>query len=521
MKIRGRDIATGVAGLLLLGTTATGLTGWYLEHQRVASLETRLAEAQNQEKRSAVDRSISKQMEEIAYQQKEVSDEQREEAIQQKHVADEMRQRSEVERMNALKAQEQAVASERQAQEARLLAEQERQMAEHQRLQAELSKRMTDTLSFVALARSLGALSTTQTQLGNTELAELLAYASYHFINRYHGDVYYPAIFQALMMASHTKRSWSKHNGLLMASEFIHETDERLVTVSTYGEIMIHKKDGDQMQSEMLWSDKNYDFRDVFVDDKVIYAISRSGHLVIIDGDDSRVIALPDLDNPMAVNKLDDGNLLLVGENGLAQYEKQRKMIVATRELDFRVLTSNRYNKKPILFDDQGRQHEVESFNDLKTTNAPVQGRITAFGSSKNTKQRAYGMSDGTIYLYDETTDKTQKLEGHLSRISMLKFNGNKLFSSSYDGTMRLWNTNSDKIESTTLISAGSWIMDFIFDHSKQYAWLGDQNGNLTEALLSVPMMVERISKGLKRNFTTEEWNYYIGRNVPYESFIK
>ena len=94
--MKKRNIATGVAGLLLLGATATGFTGWYLERQRVDSLQTLLAEAQDQEKRSAVDRSVSKQMEEIAYQQKEISDEQREEAIQQKHVADEMRQRSEV-----------------------------------------------------------------------------------------------------------------------------------------------------------------------------------------------------------------------------------------------------------------------------------------------------------------------------------------------------------------------------------------------------------------------------------------
>jgi hypothetical protein len=32
--------------------------------------------------------------------------------------------------------------------------------------------------------------------------------------------------------------------------------------------------------------------------------------------------------------------------------------------------------------------------------------------------------------------------------------------------------------------------------------------------------MVGIIKKKLKRNLTTEEWNYYIGENVPYESFI-
>ena len=44
--------------------------------------------------------------------------------------------------------------------------------------------------------------------------------------------------------------------------------------------------------------------------------------------------------------------------------------------------------------------------------------------------------------------------------------------------------------------------------------------GVVTEALLSVPVMVDVLKKKLKRNLTTEEWNYYIGKNVPYESFI-
>lgn len=518
MKVN-RNIVTGVLGVLLLATTTGGLVGWYTEHQRVTDLESQLVRARQQEQRSAVVRSVSKQMEEIAYQQKEISEEQREEAIQQKRVADEMRQRSEVERMNALVAREQAVASERQAQEARQVAESERQMAEHQRIQAELSKRITDTLSYVALARSLGSLSSTQTQLGNTEVGDLLAYSAFQFIDRYQGDVYYPAIFHSLMTASRTKRSWSEHNGSLTGLAYMSNTDNRIVTVSTYGEIMIHKKNGDYLQSETLLSNNNYDFRDVFIDDEIIYAVSRSGHLVIIDHGNPTIIELPALDYPMWITNLDDDNLLLIGDHGLAQYEKRRKMIVATRELDFRLTASQRYNYLPILFDDRGRQHVVKNINELITTDVPVPGRVTAFASSKNTKQRAYGMSDGTIYLFDETSGSSTKLEGHLSRISRLRINGRRLFSASYDGTMKQWNTGSSKIEPMTLISAGSWIMNFTLDNSKQYAWIGDQNGNLTEALLSVPMMAEKLKAQLKRNFTTDEWNYYIGRNVPYEKF--
>ena len=30
----------------------------------------------------------------------------------------------------------------------------------------------------------------------------------------------------------------------------------------------------------------------------------------------------------------------------------------------------------------------------------------------------------------------------------------------------------------------------------------------------------EKVHNKLKRNFTPEEWNFYIGKDVPYETFI-
>lgn len=516
-----KNLIAGGIGVVLAGLATTGLIGWQAEHRRAEALEMQVAELQRQEKRSAVDRSVSAQMEEIAFEQKIISDEQRENALQQTRVANEMRERSEIERHNALIAERNAVASEKKALEASALAESQRQIAEHQRIQAELAKSIADTMSYIALARSLGSLSSIQAQVGNTELADLLAYSSYHFANRYQGDIFYPAIFQSLMTASQSMRSWPMHNGSVMGWAYMSKNDDRMVTISTYGEIMMHKKVGDVLQSQTLLNDKTYDFRDLFIEDNMIYAISRSGHLVIIDQDETRILPLPDLDFPMKITIMDDNSLLLVGDRGIAIYDKQRKMVVNTRELPFKLTTVARYDYLPLLFDDQGRQHLVKNINELETSDVPFQGKVTAFASSKNTKQRAYGMSDGTIYLYNERNGKITKLEGHLSRISKLKMNGPSLYSSSYDNSVRLWNTSSEKIDPMTLISTNSWIMDFSFDSSKQYAWIGDYNGNLHEVLLSVPMMVERISKKLKRNFTQEEWNYYIGENVTFEKFKK
>ena len=35
-----------------------------------------------------------------------------------------------------------------------------------------------------------------------------------------------------------------------------------------------------------------------------------------------------------------------------------------------------------------------------------------------------------------------------------------------------------------------------------------------------VPKMVDKLRNKLKRNLTQDEWDYYVGRNIPYERFL-
>ena len=512
-------LAAGAAVALLTGTAIAGLAGWWTEHQRNSQLQQQLQQLELQEKRSAVDRSISTQMEEIANQQKIISDQQREEALQQTRIANEMRLQAEVERQNALEAEQSAVASEKRALDASAIADNQRQLAEHQRIQAEFSKRVADTLSYIALGRSLGSMSTAQHQVGNDELASLLAYASYQFTDRYSGDIYYPSVFQSLMQASQSQKSWAKHNTAVMKMTFDPKNPSRLYTVSNYGEIMQHDIEGQNLRTTLLFSNRNYDFRDIYTDATgQIIAVSRSGHLVVKAGNGFMSLPLNQMQYPQAISLMTDSTLLVVGERSIAIYDPKRNVVTTTRPLDFRVTAVSRVDYMPLFFDDQGHMHTVKRIDQLKSEKVPVSGQVSTYASSKNTKTEAYGMTDGTIYLL--TADGTvHKLIGHRSRVSRLKFNGRRLYSSSYDGTLCLWMTNSKKIEPMTLFSNDNWIMDFTFDNSKDYVWTANQNGTLTEALISAPRMIEKIKGGLKRDFTPKEWDYYIGQNIPYESF--
>ena len=522
MNFREINLGMGTLIVALTAATVTGLAGWYSAHRQVTELEAQLADLQRQEKRSAVLRSVSQQMEEIAVQQKEISDEQREEAIHQTRVANEMRRQSEEDRQLALAAEHNALVQERKALESQAVAESERQIAEHQRIQAEMSKRTADTLSYIALGRSLGSLSTTQYRSGNQEMANLLSYASYFYTDRFRGDVYYPAVYEALSQSSQSKREWAEHNGMLMGLAFMPGNDNKLVTAGTYGEVMIHERSGTRLISRALVKDSKYDFRALYINPSGtrIYALSRSGDLVVAqESGKSWVIPLPAIDSPHSLEELTKDKLLIVGEHTMALLDMATDKIIGTRQFDSRLTFTARHEHLPLVFDNRGKMHQVKTLKDIETSNVPVKGNVTAFASSNNNGISAYGMSDGTIWFID-AKGKATKYVGHLSRISKLKFNGRRLYSSSFDGMLNLWVTTSEKTEPMTLLKNNDWITTFAFDGSKNYVWTGSRDGNLSEALISIPMMVDKVQKTLKRNFTPSEWNYYIGNKVPYETFV-
>ena len=516
MKKITQIIVAAIAGctLILVGVTAWKMHENYSEEQlKVKELERQLAILSKKEKQAVVMQSVNAQMEEIANQQRIISDEQREEAEEQAEAAQKERTKAEEERRNALIAEQKAL-------EASQVAKKQQAIAEKERTQAEHSKRVADTLSYISLSRTLANTAITQYKAGNHELADLLANVVCEFTNRYHGDIYHPSIYQALAMTSQNKTIWNRHKGSVTDIAFSDAKDGYIVSCSTYGEVMRHTISRNNLSSTTLISDPRYDFRDVFINrnTNAIYALSRTGELLVIKGKQIKNIKV----NISKLKAMDtaDNQFILFGERGMALFDTEKEVIIAEKPLPFVIETSSRFQNYPVIFDRQGRMHLVKSFNKLETTQIPVKGQVTAFAESKNQKTYFYGMSDGTIY-YVNRKGEISKLVGHRSRITKLKVNGHRLASSSYDGAINMWMTNQSKIEPMTLYTSRGWIINFTFDLKKNYIWAGDQGGNVSRALISVQAMQQQLKAKLKRDLTREEWNYYIGRNIPYETFFR
>ena len=207
----------GCLGGLLLALGVLYLHSRHQDTARIHELEAKVVVLQKQGETSELDRSVSEQMEDIAHGQQALSEERSQEAIRQSEIAQTATLRSEAERRHALKAQAAAETSAAEALASYQMAERQRQKAEH-------ARSVADTLNFISLGRTLGFQSYSIYQTGNTEVGNMLAYASYLYTHDYGGNLYVPIVFQALMQSAGGRHSWNIHNGSISRDQ---SADER------------------------------------------------------------------------------------------------------------------------------------------------------------------------------------------------------------------------------------------------------------------------------------------------------
>jgi hypothetical protein len=165
-------------------------------------------------------------------------------------------------------------------------------------------------------------------------LADLLAYTACMFTNRYRGDIYAPTVYQALALTSQNKRIWNKHKGSITDIAFSDDKSGYMISCSTYGEIMKHTHFGTgNPTSEMLFSNPRFDFRDCFIDraTDITYALSRSGHMVIIDSK-KKVQVLEVTISKLKEMDVAGSQFILFGEEGMALFDKDKCAIVQEKK---------------------------------------------------------------------------------------------------------------------------------------------------------------------------------------------
>lgn len=476
--------------------------------RRVALLQTQLDAARHEAEEAIVIRSVSRQMEEIAYQQKALSDMQRSKAERQAEENYRMKLRVEQEWKRAVEAR-------REAELAYRMADSQKVLAEERRAQAEYAKRVADTLTYLTLGRSLASTAATLYRIGSPDTAALLAYASWHFVRSYGGDVFISSVFRALSLVSGEPRQLHAHKGGVGA--IVWSSSSEFCSFGRYGEVIrwTAVPDSGYVPSVLL-SDSRYDFRDAcFQSPLGLCAISYGGELLSFP--DGRLLARVSSATG-CVRLLPVGRSLWVQSSGGILSDAFNGELITSSVISGASVFSGQVFAATasgyLLRMEAGRCDSV-AFSGFRA------GPVTAMAQDSLSAQTAWGCADGTVLLTDSCGRLLRTLVGHRSAVTGAAFWGDRLCTCSHDRTLRLWNLRDGRFESVVLLEAASWLFCLALSPDGSTLLAGDADGRIYSLSLSPDVLASGLRRSFSRNLTAREWDDYIGREIPYILFTE
>ena len=537
-----------LAGVLVL-CAVVGLTTYMLTKSRldenIEDLTKQVNRSMDVERRANVVQRVSKQLEEIAYQQKDISDRQREEAEKQTALAVEMRRRAEEEQLLARLAESRARVEAIRADSMRNQAERLAKLALDAQEVSEHDRRVMDTLSYRTLARSLGSTSISQRQSGNEELARMLTNAALVFLDRYKGNQYTPEVFTSLLQATMDNTTGlgsynTKTNASIRGISSIDARDG-FVAVTDYGDIFTINDQSDKVSGQRLLSNPKYSFRAVFGAEDYAYALDKNGALYMAPYQGKgRVVAQLYGSNFNHMLKLLDNRLLLGGRRELYVFDMDMNQVVHHMGLPRPIQTVIMLNGKIYIIFVDGTAMLLDDDFQLSNFDFKVNGVITSAIYVPKYRYYFLGMKDGDILVKDLRLNTVGTIIGHRSAITSLQYDKDLLMSTSmdthvymlylpkiqgaeyvftdYSTELQEWVVPVDDMVSRSDNGARSWPLCSILRNDELV--VGYHNGDILTMNYNLPEMRRRLRRNLQREFTPEEWTNYVSSTINYETFL-
>lgn len=496
--------------------------------------------------------------EQLALVEKTNAQEQEKIARNQKQIAEESARKAELEKQNAEKQKQLALQKEKEAnqqkknaQKASIYANQARNLAETEKQKAIQQRFTADSLRKVALASEkkasrLRILSVAQTlavksasvQKGTFDenIKSLLAIQAHTFNKSNGGNLHNPDVYHALYMANkevmdeeqfknnfHTDMVRSVafspnekevahcgSDGMLLICDIQHlqKITSAFPRQTAILENLCYNASGNKIactgdRSEILIFDAKQHTQQPeriaqLHTDKISGLAWKGDQLITIGTDQTLKII------SAVTQKVVDTIRLLSTPTCLTLTGNQQKALIG---FDDGYLVS-------VLFGDKPEMIELKKLN----------GKITALAVSTDGNYLAAGMNDGKIQLINlnKPASVPKYLNQHKSTVTGLSFDktGHKMLSSGLDGFVFFWDiTNSDP-EPIAYKEHDSWVWSVAFHPSGKIFCSAGKDKQVIKYLADDELLVASLQAKVKRNFTLEEWLYFVGKDIPYEKTI-
>jgi len=538
LRLQKRQLRRTRIFALVLGSAAIislGLFVWTRELRVKAEKESQRAETQ---------RILAEQKTIEAQEQSELAEKAAEEARKQRELAENQSRIAEEQRMeaekNALEARRQAALATRNLSEAnrqRSIALNNEKEANTQREQAENARVEAFQRRMLSIAKSMSVKSL-QTST-DADLRGLLAYQAYVFNERFNGPTNDVDIFSGLYQSlksllGDTYNVYKGHNDAVRSVVFIPGTSS-FISAGSGGSILKWDMSDPEKKFTVLTEGRNIiETIRISPDGKKLFcAENRNGILVLnIDNPTQQAYSLTGTDNNIRTIAIspDNRTMFTAGLNHAIEYwnlDTGKSFLFANTSdrvntialsPDGILLASGTRDGKLTVWRTKSETISSDIFNDPAN---PVQ----SLAFSPDFKYLAAGNMNGDIKIFraDDFT-LIRILSGHKARITDLGFSpdGQTLASSSYDSNVYFWNMNDLTSPPVILGDHSGFAFSVAFNSVGEYMVSSSSEGDklITRPVYS-RLLADQICNLVTRDMSNDEWNTYVGDDIPYEETCK
>ena len=457
----------------------------------------------------------------------------REEAEQARIEAERSQRIAEIKVMEAEQAREEAELQRQRAEEEKLLAQQARRFAEEQRRiadsrkDAEKNEQQAKKLRFLSIAKSMAVKSL---QIAEPERKALIAKQAYIFNETYGGNYFEKDIYEALYNAV------KLYEPVYFKNIYAHASAVRSMVLAADGNIYSVGNDGKIIRWKVGTSEIKY--QDVVQGTFKAHALATSGNgKWLAAGGDEEYIQIYELNNSYKkvhrINNLkenvrflaftaNDSSLIFADlSNNLYEWDflQTKKIAESTSKIDAivahpveNIIAYGDRSGQIVLLNENGGKNIL--FNNMGTG-------INSLAFCCEGKLLAAGDEEGVIRVWDfEKRELMAELKAHKARVNDLKFSpDNKLLASaSFDKTVLIWNVKSLEDQPIALVDQNDWMWSLAFTADSNKLLAGSRDNSVRVWSASAGELNAMVCGHLGRNLNLEEWNQYVGSDIPYQT---